>query len=31
MGNEIEAIEVLTKKGRDTLAKYYHENPSYLE
>jgi hypothetical protein len=31
MGNEIEAIEVLTKKGRETIVKYYKDNPSYLE
>ncbi len=29
LGNEIEAIEVLTKKGRETIAKFYMENPQY--
>lgn len=31
MGNEIEAIEIITKKGREVIVKYYNDNPSYLE
>jgi len=27
--NEIEAIEVITKNGRDQIAKFYNENPMY--
>lgn len=29
--NEIDAIEVLTKKGREVLKTYYKENMCYLE
>lgn len=28
--NEIEAMEVLTKKGRDVIKQFYKENPNYL-